>query len=494
MARRKTKRRRRAKSLSARAINRALENRAFRDNHPLPPRGSDQSLKSFGRNMKQIKFDINYGDDLAKKNAQQQLATRNQYRYYGPGGYWDRIKQVGKWGLRAGGAAVGAAAAIASGNMDDAYIKGRDGWYKGAAASKYLGMGDYTNQLVQGGPPGANMNISVNPLNETGDIFYSNTEFVGNIFASVPAGPSTSTFELRKYEINPGLGAVFPFLSQLSQNFDLYEFYGLMFHYKPTSGEFGNNSSNSLGKVIMVTNYDPDAKDFRTAIEMENYDYASSCKPSCTLVHGVETDPTQRATRMLYTRDGPSSKNRIFTDIGNFYVGTEGIPFGGAGAQRALIGELWVSYGVRLSRSKLYETLGEGVLYRIQTMSATSSVWNAANSVATQSKINVSFSGDATLVMTHGADVPNGRYFYSIRNTGSISNVTNNASDMVPFNANTVNSRFSNSTGASTSAFIFEYIYDAINAGTTTITFNRAAISNGTWQVVLIQVDPDFNF
>lgn len=88
---------------------------------------------------------------------------------------------------------------------------------------------------------------------------------------------------------------------------------------------------------------------------MENYDYANAAKPSCGLIHGVETNPSQRLEAMNYIRTGTSAKPLTITDLGVLYVGTEGIQFSAAGT--AVVGELWVTYRVRFSRAKLYQAL-----------------------------------------------------------------------------------------------------------------------------------------
>ena len=193
------------------------------------------------------------------------------------------------------------------------------------------------NQLIGGDNPP----ISVNTMgNETGDITFAHTEFVQNVVSP------TSGFTNTTFGINPGLLSTFPFLAQLAQYFTLYEFEGLIFQFKPTSGEFGNGS-NQLGKVIMATNYDPDAAPFTSSQAMENYDYAVASKPSLTVDHGVETAPQQQALRMNYIRSGDTTRDKIFTDIGLFQLATEGIPFDG------IIGELWVTYKVKLSRAQI---------------------------------------------------------------------------------------------------------------------------------------------
>jgi len=54
---------------------------------------------------------------------------------------------------------------------------------------------------------------------------------------------------------------------------------------------------------------------------------------------------------MSYVRTGPTDRDKLFTDIGTLQVITEGLPNAGQ------VGELWVSYNVKLSRAQLYSTI-----------------------------------------------------------------------------------------------------------------------------------------
>lgn len=280
-----------------------------------------------------------YGETWAAADRAQKMARlRDGYR--GLGDYRDYLKYVPR--------AIGGAYGAYTGGLPGA----ARGWNLGAGVSKFIGWGDYQdasssaygptvdNQLL----PGGNAPISVNadPTNKTGDLFFTHTEFITNIY-------NTSTgFENRAFPLNPGMKETFPFLSQLAKNFTMYEFHGLIFEYRPTSGEFGS-ASNALGKIIMATDYDPDSPPFVTSQNMENYDYATSCKPSVGMRHGVETAPNQSATKMQYIRTIDGTRDKIFTDIGLFQIATDGLPTAGAGA----IGELWVTYCVKLSRSQI---------------------------------------------------------------------------------------------------------------------------------------------
>jgi len=290
-------------------------------------RGSETSIAHFGK-------------DWASATDTQKL-NRQAYGFFGHGGYAS-MAMAGLGGIYGG---VGGAMSGFS-----------KGWRHGKTFAKMHGYGDYgagsANQIIMGSDQQA---ISVNRDSRSGDIFIEHTEFVGNLIASGSASSATN-FQVTQYPINPGLSTVFPFLSQLALNYELYEFQGLIFQYKPTSGEYGNNNSNALGKVIFATNYDPDAPAFLNSIQMENYDYANATKPSCGLYHGVETAPGTRLQNMMYVRTGAVTRDKIFTDLGTLNIATEGIPLG-AGTTSQLCGEIWVTYRIRLSRAQLFQNV-----------------------------------------------------------------------------------------------------------------------------------------
>lgn len=313
-----------------------------------------------------------------------QKNRRRILRYYGDGDYMDTIRSYGKKYIPEGsferaGRWIGSATGIPG--------LGELGGYAGHRLSKFVGFGDYgtsVNQIVGGANKGQ---IDINEDSLTGDVYITQTEFIQNIGCSA-SGAGASPFQIVSFPINPGLSLTFPFLSQIAQNFTLYEFEGLMFKFNPTSGE-NNATSNSLGKVIMATNYDPNANPFLNSVQMENYDYANAAKPSQTIVHGVETANKQQFGNMQYVRTGATSRDKVFTDIGTFYVATEGVPFAAAGSQ--ILGELWVTYRVKLSRANLYGSLlGSNIAadYFTTTHSAvqllSSSVAKSTNSIGCQ--------------------------------------------------------------------------------------------------------------
>lgn len=269
----------------------------------------------------------------------------------------------------------------------------------------YKGRGDYgptvSNSLVRGGAMqgsssqihGVNLGASAC---EHGNIIFSHTEFIANITAAPNGSSSPFSITNGTYPLNAALTDTFPFLGQIAANFDLYEFDGLIFQYKPTSGEYGASStSNSLGKVIMATNYDPDAGAFINSVQMENYQGAASCKPSQAMIHGVETARSERATNLLYCRTGSTSKDKVFTDVGTFYIATEGIQ---GSAATTIVGELWVTYRVKLSRPKLYADIGgEASYYYASWTSPGTQILNGTPLVAPTANTTIVYEPNNTL-------------------------------------------------------------------------------------------------
>jgi len=324
----------------------AARRQMLRDQYdPKEARGSDNSRLKYG-----------ISDRLA--NAEQRM-NRLATGFRGKGDYRAALRGFLPGFSRSVGRGLGAF----FGHADKGEGLGGDfsrwvGWGKYRRRRGIRGRGDYGgfaggNQIMADSVQAPMMVNASDDL--SGDIYFSHREFLGNVQAQVPAS-GLSAFNVKEYELNSALTATFPFLSQLAQNFTMYEFVGLVFEYRPTSGELGS-TSNQLGKVIMATQYDPDAPAFINSIQMENYNYANACKPSEHMLHGVETDPKQTATKMLYTRTGQVTKDKIFTDLGTFQIATEGIPVAGTPGTFQNIGELWVSYKIKLSRAQLYQTL-----------------------------------------------------------------------------------------------------------------------------------------
>jgi len=231
-------------------------------------------------------------------------------------------------------------------------IGGLAGGFLGRAAGGILGsitgMGAYkvkSNSIMgSGGPPSFKSAAD-------GSIVMSKREFLQDISGS-------TAFTLQNFLINPGLFATFPFLSALAVNFEQYEMLGLVFEFKSTSATALNSTNTALGVVIMATNYDTLDANFASKQQMEAYEFSTSCAPSQSALHPIECDPRLNALSNMYVRSTsvPVGADQRFYDLGNFQLATTGMQ------AAAVIGELWVSYHVRLLKPKLPTPLGANLL------------------------------------------------------------------------------------------------------------------------------------
>jgi len=160
----------------------------------------------------------------------------------------------------------------------------------GAGLSRITGNGDYVvgNSLLPGMSTG---NVSFG----NGSIRVTHREFIQDIVSS-------TTFSIQGLEINPGLARSFPFLSQLAQNFEVYQMHGLVFEYRPTCGDAIASTNNAMGVVVQCVQYNSTNLLFQTKQQMEAYEGAVSCAPYNGSLCGVECEPGSLPLRRLYIR------------------------------------------------------------------------------------------------------------------------------------------------------------------------------------------------
>lgn len=208
------------------------------------------------------------------------------------------------------------------------------------------GFGDYKiagNSIMRGGmtPPMITNSIS------NGAVIIRHREYLRDIYNSVD-------FENTSFDLNPGITASFPWLSQMAMSFAQYRFRGLVFEFKTTSSDtvLSSAASTSLGTVVMATQYNALDAPFTNKFEMENWEYSVSTKPSLSCMHPVECAKSQTPVSLLWTRNGPKAGDERLYDLGNFNIATVGMQ-GTAGTSS--IGELWCSYEVEFYKPQFIE-------------------------------------------------------------------------------------------------------------------------------------------
>lgn len=476
-------------------------------------RGSEATLARYGRGK------------WADVTAAQQ-AARNEDGWIGSGYYsntgFGAQGRGAYWGKQLGGMLGGALGSRLGFGREGAAVgqwlgdKGSDmferriglhghGAYQGDAGGI---MGDASGNMYHNSiaPQGAMMNQLINHstpsrsigthIDETNSIEITHSEYIGDVT------PTLATFQTQYFlAINPGLGGTFPWLSNIAQFYEEYEFKQLAFTMKSMVTE-GN--SNASGTVIMATQYNPANPAFVSKQVMENYDYANSSKVTLDSHHGVECDPSKHGGNAIeYVRVGaiPSNQDLKTYDMATFQLATNGASISPA----ITLGELWVSYKVVLRKTKIQQI---GTISKINAFQASGSYSGAANSVSPSALFGTvqtaltfnSGSGSCyiqnnTLVLP--AVVAGGNFVLSLvwttvstQGTGTISISTPTVGASVTNVNNIFNSFVTGETPTTDQeCYLFSFTLSSTNPGPTTLSFSApTALSAAGCIVNLYQV------
>lgn len=199
---------------------------------------------------------------------------------------------------------------------------------------------------------------------ETGALSIQHREFITDVFGNqVQSGNPNATipFSNIAYSLNPGLESTFPWLSQIAQNYEEYEFKSLIYTYKSVIADVGYSTSGQIGTVIMATNYNATQEPFEDKQIMMEYDAACSTKCSQSMLHGVECHPAKLSGHPgKYVRTAPV---QVGEDVKTYDHGKFQIAFANTPTSLAnqTLGELWVSYDITLRKPKFFSGRGKGI-------------------------------------------------------------------------------------------------------------------------------------
>lgn len=215
---------------------------------------------------------------------------------------------------------------------------GQMAWDAAAAIPRLMGYGDYKvkkNTVLSGEVP------AMHSLQD--GVRITHREYVRDISTSV-------LFTNQSFTLNPGLSETFPWLSAIAQNFEEYEWKGVVVELKSISSDAIASSTNlAMGTIIMCAEYNVTQPAYINKAQMENSFFATSGKPSENLIMGIECDPAQNPLAVHYVRTGavPSGQDPRLYDVCNVQVAT-------VGSQAAYtVSEMWISYDVILRKPQL---------------------------------------------------------------------------------------------------------------------------------------------
>jgi hypothetical protein len=208
----------------------------------------------------------------------------------------------------------------------------------GGWLSDVFGMGDYKveqNTLVSGtGVPtfgGSEHTVRIR-----------HREFLGDITGSIG-------FVNNSYVINAGSSHTFPWLSGVAENFQMYQFHGLIFEFVSSSATALNSVNTALGTVLLGTNYNARANEFANKAEMLQYENSVMCKPCDNVLHPIECKPALSNLERRFVRTGvlSNAEDYLMYDMGLFQIATVGMQ------AAATIGNLYVTYDVELLKPRI---------------------------------------------------------------------------------------------------------------------------------------------
>jgi len=277
------------------------------------------------------------------------------------------IPSFGRTALSGLGSAGGGALGGWIGGPGGALIGGQIGGALGNGLSSVLGLGDYQikeNVFMSGRLP-TMMNMP-----SGGGTVIRFQEYLSDIYTTADVG-NPASFNLQSYLINAANPDTFPYLSQIASNYEQYAFEGIMFQFRSTSADALNSTNTALGSVMLATQYDVSDTVFASKSEMLNYEFSNSIKPSDSCLHMVECAPNQNVLSDLYTLRSATLAN---TDPRMFHLGRFTVATVGFQAANVNIGELHVTYQVRLLKPKLYASLGNLSDFAILTGTYTNAV------------------------------------------------------------------------------------------------------------------------
>jgi hypothetical protein len=335
-------------------------------------------------------------------------------RAHGRGGYWS---DLGNKFLDFGGKALNTVVDRGLNSLMSFALGG--GKYKikknSILASHLAGRGFYHNGAPGGapftsGPPGGmpltgstesgfltnSAPTFASKQNSGSDIIVSHREYIMDIMSS-------TSFSTTTLPVNPGNGTMFPWMSQLANLYEEYEMLGLVFEFKTMSATAVGTTSSAMGAVVMATDYDCEDANYSNKRQMEAEEYSCSDVPFQTFFHPVECARQRNVLPMLYVEPGITASSQApgdprFSVLGNFTIATQGQQTGGQA-----IGELWVSYHVKLSRPILEVSAPSASAYsaHFSCLLSTSGV-PSATAVTTNDPSRLTFTASGTSTTTAG--------------------------------------------------------------------------------------------
>lgn len=298
----------------------------------LSPEERDKKIEAMAaKRDKELNGKRKRGGVGKKKYYKRKYTARGRYKSGGGGGnniIYPNVVGRGAYGLRGG----------ISWGRPDSYFRGNLSGYYGDVS----GLGAYNikaNTLMGLIDLGQSPPV-VRNTNRGEATIINHREYLGDL---VTGSGSPTVFDLNTFQLNPGNGNLFPFLANIAQKFQEYEIRGMLVELKTLSSDYATNMS--LGSMFAAADYNALNNAPVSKLQLENMEYASSVKPSSSLIMPIECDPRNAAQTHLYiaTDNNYNGGDKRLFDLCDIYLGSQGCP-----AANTPIAEIWLTYEVAL--------------------------------------------------------------------------------------------------------------------------------------------------
>lgn len=185
---------------------------------------------------------------------------------------------------------------------------------------------------------------------KSGGTVFKHSEYICDVLSPGTSTDGVGFKTMEPFVVNPGNLVTFPWGSNIANCFEEYRMRGVVFEFRTLCTENASGTNPSMGAVIMGTKYNTLQSGFDSKMEMENYEYTTSCKPSQSMMHPINC---KGITNKLFINTGAKSfsseADRRLYDLAAFSIATNGLQ----ALKGQALGELWVHYEVVLYKPKL---------------------------------------------------------------------------------------------------------------------------------------------
>lgn len=155
----------------------------------------------------------------------------------------------------------------------------------------------------------------------------------------------------------PNNRVLFPLLSQIANNFEIYRFNKLEFYWRSKTSDAGATATTNLGTVMLCIKYDVTLPPFTSKNEILNYEGTNSCRTTENMFIAAK-----QMFRFKWCKPPLTSASSLTADARNEALGTLTLAMQGQASANIEVGEMYVYYDITLARPKLYTSIGGGQL------------------------------------------------------------------------------------------------------------------------------------